>query len=177
MKTNPTPQPTMKTIKPSNPPRPKFSSRWPHEDLTTPAEVDVERRLAALRARVGEDARLEVHDIQHAAACNTHDGRRCNCSPVVVVIIDGTDWIRLLADGAAEPAPPPEPHPDWLESDEGHHQLAESLPIRVWLRTAVCCHASTIVGEGESARFLGGVIDENLTRTIRRIEGPTQIIP
>ena len=176
MKTIVTPQPTMKIIKPSNPPR-RFSSRWPYEDLTTPADHEIEGRIQTLRESVGDDAQIEVHRIDHQPTCGLHDGHPCDCIPVPVCIIDGREWLRLLADGTVEPATPPEPHPDWLDCPEEPHLLAEVMPIAEWLRVQVCRHVISTIGEGSSARFIGGdVIDSPLTRTIRRIEGPQPLL-
>jgi hypothetical protein len=165
-----TEHPTTKMNTPPIPPRRRFSSRWPFHDLTTPSEIEIEARLSALRAR-HPGAKIEVHRIEHDPACNLNDGRACDCQPMPVVIVDGHQWLRLLADGSEEPAAPPAPKPNWLDCEEEPHLLALVLPVADMLRVQVCQHVVTTIGEGSTARFIGGeVIDAALTRALRRRE-------
>lgn len=155
----------------------RFASSPPYSEITSPADHAIEDRLDALRAR-HPGAKIEVHRIEHQPACAVHDGRACSCSdPSPVVILDGRQWLRLDRDGSTSDATPPQPRPDMLDTEDGHHQLGECLPVRDWLRTAISTHATTIIGEGESARFLGGVIDEPLTRRLARLENPQPTQP
>lgn len=162
----------MKTMTP-HPPHPKFSSRWPHEDLTTPAEVDVERRLDSLRAR-HPGARIEIARIEHDLACNSNDGRRCDCQPIPVAILDGRRWVRLLTDRTEQPVDQAAPHPAWLDEEGGHLLLAETMPLAEWLRLEFCQVVCVIIGDGAEARFHGEPINPELTRALHRVEAQIQ---
>jgi hypothetical protein len=155
----------------TNHPR-RFSSTPPFNPITDAAGHEIEDRLDAFRER-HPGARIEIARVEHQPTCATRDGRRCNCAaPRPVVIVGGRAWLRLHADGGEEDVTPPPPTPAELEADEGFARSWASMPVRDWLRVGICQTAATIIGDGDSARFVGGPIDEPLTRAIRRLERP-----